>query len=162
MKNILSKIKKHRKKLIILTIILIVISIGIFAMYKVISYLLPDRKNSVYGDRCEITESITITKERKNNIKLAVEEYEGMNLSIVDVKCNLIDIIVYVDDETDIKVVKEMSKKVIATFTEEELKYYDLALWVDSNNEESTVYPIIGTKHKVINGDSKDHFVWGS
>lgn len=160
MNNIMSKIKKHKKKLIIIAVVLILLAICFFAIYKVISYLMPDRKNSVYGNRCELTESIEINKERKNDIKVVVEEYDGMALLTVDVKCNLIDIIVKVKDETEIATVKEMSKKIIAVFTEEELKYYDLALWIDSDNDKSTKYPIIGTKHKVINGESKDSFVW--
>lgn len=162
MNNILSKVKKNKKKVIILVVILIVIAISFFAVHKIISYLTPDRKNSVYGDRCEITESIEITKERKDAIKAAVEAHDGMTFSKVDVKCNLIDIIIIVKDETEVKTVKIMSKEIIAVFTEEELKYYDLALWVDSDNDESEKYPIIGTKHKVINGESKDSFVWGS
>lgn len=160
MDNIISKIKKHKKKIIIIVAVLIVVIVCFFAIYKVIAYLIPDRKNSVYGDRCEITESIEITKDRKNDVKKVVEEYEGMTLSTVDVKCNLIDIIVNVKDEVEVAKVKEMSKKIIAVFTEEELKYFDLALWVDSDNKESTKYPLIGTKHKVINGESKDSFVW--
>lgn len=160
MDNIISKIKKHKKKIIIIVAVLIVVIVCFFAIYKVIAYLIPDRKNSVYGDRCEITESIEITKDRKNDVKKVVEEYDGMTLSTVDVKCNLIDIIVNVKDEVEVAKVKEMSKKIIAVFTEEELKYFDLALWVDSDNKESTKYPLIGTKHKVINGESKDSFVW--
>lgn len=160
MNNILSKIKKNKKKVIILVIILIALAISVFAVYKIISYLSPDRKNSVYGDRCEITESIEITKDRKEKIKSAIEAYDGMKLSTIDVKCNLIDIIVIVKDEMEIKDVKTMSKDIIVVFNEEELKYYDLALWVNSDKDESEKYPIIGTKHKVINGESKDSFVW--
>lgn len=161
MDNILSFLKKHKKKLIILIIVLIILIICFVACHRMLAYLNPDSKESVYGNRCELTESIMITDERKDSLKEVVSAYEKMELSTVDVKCNLIDIIVNVDASVDQKTVKEMSDKIIAAFTAEELKYYDLELWINwtgEGSEEKT--PLVGTKHKVINGEANSHFVW--
>lgn len=160
MNKFLSFIKKNKKKVIVTILLLIVFGVFIFAAYKLYEYLTPDTKDSVYGNRCELTEGVAISKERKDMIKETVESYEGMKLSNVDVKCNLIDIIVKVDDEITLDTVKEMSDKLLTVFTEEELKYYDLELWVDSNAKESEVYPVIGTRHKTGNGDATKKFVW--
>ena len=83
-----------------------------------------------------------------------------MKLLDVDVKCNLIDLVVEVDDSVEVDKVKEMSDKILTVFSEEELKYYDVELLVDSAVEESEKYPMTGTKHKMINGESNEHFVW--
>ena len=160
MNKFLSFIKKNKKKVIVTILLLIVFGVFVFAAYKLYEYLTPDTKDSVYGNRCELTEGIEISKERKDMIKETVESYEGMKLSNVDIKCNLIDIIVKVDDEITLDTVKEMSDKLLTVFTEEELKYYDLELWVDSNAKESEVYPVIGTRHKTGNGDATKKFVW--
>lgn len=160
MKKFLSFLKKHKKKVIVTLVLLIIFGIFVFAAYKLYEYLTPDTKNSVYGNRCELTEGIDITKERKDIVKETIESYEGMKLSKVDVKCNLIDIVVKVDDETSLDTVKEMSDKLLTVFTEEELKYYDLELWIDSNNKDSEVYPVIGTRHKTGNGDATRKFIW--
>lgn len=160
MNKFLSFIKKNKKKIIITIVLLVVFSIFVFATYKLYKYLTPDTKDSVYGDRCELTDGIDITKEREKMIQDKIESYEGMKLSDVDVKCNLIDIIVVVNDEIEVKTVKEMSNELLTVFTEEELKYYDIELWVDSDATESEVYPIIGTRHKTNNGDATSKFVW--
>lgn len=160
MDKFISFIKKNKKRIIIVAILLIVFSIFVFATYTLYKYLTPDTKDSVYGDRCELTDGIDITSEREKMIKEVVESYEGMKLTDVDVKCNLIDIIVIVEDEVEIKTVKEMSNKLLTVFTEEELKYYDIALWVDSEATENEKYPIIGTRHKTNNGNSDSKFVW--
>lgn len=160
MNKFLSFIKKNKKKVIVTILLLIVFGVFLFAAYKLYEYLTPDTKDSVYGNRCELTEGVEISKERKDMIKETVESYEGMKLSNVDIKCNLIDIIVKVDDEITLDTVKEMSDKLLTVFTEEELKYYDLELWVDSNAKESEVYPVIGTRHKTGNGDATKKFVW--
>jgi len=160
MNKFLSVIKKN-KRMVIITAVIVIISLGmIFTFYKIYKFLSPNYRNSVYGDRCELTESIIITDARKQAIKEAVEGHEGMTLSSVNVKCNLVDIIVIVKDDIAVEKVKEMSKDIIAVFTTEELKYYDLELMVDSDLENSEVYPIIGVKHKVIQGQSRDYFVW--
>lgn len=160
MNKFISILKKNKKKVIVIFVILIVLAIFVFASYKLFKYLTPDTKDSVYGDRCELTEGIDITSERKKMIKETVESYDGMKLSNVDVKCNLIDIVIVVDDETELSNVKEMSTKLLTAFTEEELKYYDIELLVDSKSEDSEVYPVIGTRHKTNNNDAEKKFVW--
>ena len=161
MEKILSFLKKHKKKVSVIAVILVILIICFVALHKMLAYLNPDSKESVYGDRCELTESIMITDERKDTVEEAVKGYEKMELSTVDVKCNLIDIIVNVDTSVDVKKVKEMSDKIIEAFTKEELKYYDLELWINWTGEGSDEKaPMIGTKHKVINGESNSHFVW--
>lgn len=161
MEKILSFLKKHKKKIIIITIILVILIICFVACHKMLKYLNPDSKESVYGDRCELTESIMITDDRKDAVKKVVEENENMKLSTVDVKCNLIDIIVNVDATVEVKTIKAMSDKIIEAFESEELKYYDLELWINWTGEGSDEkVPMIGTKHKVINGESNSHFVW--
>jgi len=160
MNKFISFFKKYKKKVIIISIILIVLAIFIFVSYQLFKYLTPDTKNSVYGDRCELTEDIKITNDREKMIKETIEATEGMTLSDVDVKCNLIDVVVIVKDDVEVKKVKETANEMLLVFTEEELKYYDIQLWVDSEDEESKTYPIIGTRHKTSNGDASGKFVW--
>lgn len=161
MKEFQSFLKKHKKKLIILAVVLVIFIVLFVSLKKLFSYFNPNSKQSEYGDRCELTEGLTITEERKNKVKEAIEAYEGMTLSTIDIKCNLIDIIVNADASIENSTAKEMSDKLIAAFDSEELKYYDLELWVNwtgEGSEEKT--PMIGTKHKTLTGDSQDHFVW--
>ncbi len=156
MSKFLSFLDKHKKKIIILTIVMIILIISVVSLYKIYQYLTPDHRASSYGDRCEETESILITDERKKSVQETVESYEKMKLSVVDVKCNLIDIVIYVEEDVPLKTVKEMSKKLLEVFTEEELKYYEIELLVDVKDvEDHDIYPVAPKKAK---GSSS--FVW--
>lgn len=158
MKNLQDFLKKHKKKLIILAIVLIVVIICLFAFKQILSYLNPDKKESVYGDRCELTESIMITDERKEKVKEAIESYENIKVSTIDIKCNLIDIVINVDNSVEEKTVKSMSDKVLEAFSKEELKYYEIELMVNWPDDPEKA--MMGTHHKMINGEMNDHFVW--
>ena len=158
MKNFQDFLKKHKKKLIISAIVLIVFIICLFAFKQILSYLYPNKKESVYGDRCELTESIMITDERKEKVKEAIESYENMKVSTIDIKCNLIDIVINVDNSVEEKTVKSMSDKVLEAFSKEELKYYEIELMVNWPDDPEKA--MMGTHHKMINGEMNDHFVW--
>ena len=158
MKNFQDFLKKHKKKLIISAIVLIVFIICLFAFKQILSYLNPNKKESVYGDRCELTESIMITDERKEKVKEAIESYENMKVSTIDIKCNLIDIVINVDNSVEEKTVKSMSDKVLEAFSKEELKYYEIELMVNCPDDPEKA--MMGTHHKMINGEMNDHFVW--
>ena len=158
MKNFQDFLKKHKKKLIISAIVLIVFIICLFAFKQILSYLNPNKKESVYGDRCELTESIMITDERKEKVKEAIESYENMKVSTIDIKCNLIDIVINVDNSVEDKTLKSMSDKVLEAFSKEELKYYEIELMVNWPDDPEKA--MMGTHHKMINGEMNDHFVW--
>ncbi len=160
----MNKLKKwinnNRKKAIIIGILLVSLMLSIIFLIGVISYLMPNTKESVYGDRCDLTEEYKVDSERESKIKDFLKDYEGMNLENFEVKCNLINIIVKVDDKTSFSKVKSMGKKLLSVFNEDELKYYDIQLMVNSNKEDSDDYPRIGSHHKEINGSTNEDFIW--
>lgn len=160
----MNKLKKwinnNRKKAIIIGILLVSLILSIIFLIGVISYLMPNTKESVYGDRCDLTEEYKVDSERESKIKDFLKDYEGMNLENFEVKCNLINIIVKVDDKTSFSKVKSMGKKLLSVFNEDELKYYDIQLMVNSNKEASDDYPRIGSHHKEINGSTNEDFIW--
>lgn len=155
-----SWIKNNKKKAIIIGVVLLSVILLIIFSIGVISYLMPNTKESVYGDRCKVTADYPVESDREDKIKDFLKDYDKMEFSSMDVKCNLIDIIIEVDDKVSLSKVKSMSKKLIKVFSEDELKYYDIQLMVKSNNENSEVYPVIGTHHKEINGKENDEFIW--
>ncbi len=152
--------KKHKKKCIILGIVLVILIALIIFSYRIITYLIPNTKESVYGDRCETTVNHPIAEDRKDTIKEVVKKYDGYKFKTFEVKCNLVDIIVEVADTTNFSDVKKMGKEILAVFTDEEKKYYDLQLMVKSDKKESESYPQIGTHHKEIDGKTNEDFVW--
>lgn len=158
MKKIIEGIKNNKKRTIFISIVLVAVILFIVFLIAIINYLMPNKKASVYGDRCEITQDYPIKDERKNEITDFFKDYDDMKLLTIDVKCNLIDIVVEVGDKVKFKDVKTMGKKLLGKFDKEELQRYDIELMVKSSNEKD--YPQMGTHHKLIDGKMNDDFVW--
>lgn len=160
MDKVIKWVKKNKKKVIGFFVVIAILVAFVIGIWGVVSYLMPDTKESVYGDRCDITEQHPVSKKRESEITKFLKDYDKMKLIDYDVKCNLIDIVIEVDDSMSFSDVKTMGKKLLEVFKEEELKYYDIELMIRSNKEDSADYPKIGTHHKEINGSMNDDFVW--
>lgn len=160
----MNKLKKwvanNRKKVIVIGILLLSLILSIIFLIGVISYLMPNTRESVYGDRCEFTSEHAVKDERESKIKDFLKDYETMDMKSFEVKCNLINIIIEVDDKTSFSKVKSMGKKLLSVFDDDELKYYDIQLMIKSNKENSDDYPKIGSHHKEINGSTNEDFIW--
>ena len=153
-------ILNNKKKTIKIAIVLFSFILLFIFLKFVIGYLIPNKGKSVYGDRCKITEDYPVAEDRENKIKEFLKDYTKTELVKFEVKCNLIDIVVKVDDSVKLSTVKNMGKKLLEVFTQEELEHYDIELMVDSNKEKSSVYPVMGTHHKKIDGSMNKNFVW--
>jgi hypothetical protein len=153
-------IKNNKKKAIIIGVVVLAVLLLVIFSFAIISYLVPNTKASVYGDRCKTTSNYQIESDREDKIKEFLKDYKEIEFKSFDVKCNLIDIVIEVKDKYSFSKVKDMSKKLLKVFTEDEYKHYDIQLMVKSDNDKSEVYPKIGTHHKEINGKVNDSFVW--
>ncbi len=154
-------IKNNKKKVIITSIVIVSIILLFVFLFGVIKYLMPDTKESVYGDRCKVTQNYPVESDREDKINQFLEkDYKNIKLVKFEVKCNLIDLIVEVDDKLSFSKVKSMGKKLLTVFSEDELKYYDIQLMVRCSNDKSEDYPKIGTHHKEIDGKTNSDFIW--
>ena len=152
--------KNNKKKAIIIGIVLLAFILFIVFLMAIIRYLVPNSRESVYGDRCKITENYPVEDNKKEKLEEFLKDYKNTELVDFEIKCNLIDIIVKVDDSVKLSTVKSMGKKLLKVFTDEELEHYDIQLMIESNKDDSSVYPVIGTHHKKIDGSMNKNFVW--
>ncbi len=153
-------IKNNKKKVFMLVTVLVLLIIFVVITYAIASFLMPNTKDSVYGDRCEVTREYPVASDRKKKIEEFVKKQDKMKLTHFEVKCNLIDIIIEVDDTVAVSKIKSMAKSMLSEFSKEEVKYYDIELMIKSNKKDSDSYPMMGMHHKEINGSSTDNFVW--
>ena len=160
MENVLDFLKKHKKKVIAVAIALIIFIIIFIAFKKVVNYLSPSTKQSVYGDRCDAVAKIPVKNDTKDAIKNFFKEYELVEFKKTDVKCRLIDVIINLKSDMPDEDVDAMSKKLLEVIPDDIKKNYDIELYITNSNKENETYPRIGTHHKVINGEANDYFVW--
>ena len=140
-------LKKNYKLIITVVIIIIVLVLGVF-IYK-------NLFEGSSSDRLENIENYELTKKEINSVKEKINELE--NIDSVDVYTNnkIIKIFVVLKEDISFDDVKKISNEALESISSDNLEFYDVEIFVDSENEESEVYPKIGYKHK-----TNSEFTW--
>jgi len=137
-------IKNH--KLLVAFIILLIVCI-ILAIF-LLNQLIGGNKEGEYGDRLKGIEKVEITKKQENNIEKEIVNEESVTKVKYHLRGRLVNIVIDIKDETELDSVKEIGNKILSYFDENQRSYYDIQIFVNSDNKESEKYPIIGYKHK--------------
>lgn len=139
--------KKYYKLLIIMLILIIIAILGIF-IYK-------EMFEVGVSNRLEGIEEYNLTKKEIKAVKEKLSEIE--NIDSVDISTNYKIIKIFLDlkDDTDFEDVKEICNASVEEFSEKNLSFYDLEIFIESKNKDSEVYPKIGYKYK-----TNLEFVW--
>lgn len=134
-------------KYCIISVIVILIAVAGFMVYKTLF-------SSSASSRFDGIEEHKLSNDEINSAKEKVNNLDNVKDVDVYVNSKIIRIYVKLESDTDFNKVKELSNQLISSFKEDNLKFYDLEMFVESN-EESEVYPKIGYKHK-----TSSEFVW--
>lgn len=125
----------------IIVIILVIIAIASYLVYKNIFA-------GVENTRYEGIENYKLTSKEKNNVKEKLNEIENIKNVNIYTNSKIIKIHIILDKDTKFENVKEICNESLEKFSEENLKFYDVEVFVESNDKESSLYPQIGYKHK--------------
>ncbi|MBR3363238.1 MAG: hypothetical protein IKG40_04915 [Bacilli bacterium] len=144
--------KKYRKQikigLIVLFILLIISMVWLF--------IVPSFRTNKYGDRLKEINKHKITKEVIDKIK----DKSSSNDSVLKIDYHkegrILNFTVTVDSNFGVDQAKEFINGMIGEIIEDDQKYYDIQVFVDSNDK-SDNYPIIGYKNK-----NSDKIVYGN
>lgn len=136
----MKKIKDNYKIILVVLIVIVFLVLGIF-IYKNIF-------EESSSNRLENIEKYKLTKKEINSVKDTVNELK--NIEDVEVYANnkIIKIFVELKEDIEFDDIKENSDKIIEKFSSKNLEFYDLEIFITSENEESKIYPKIGYKHK--------------
>lgn len=140
--------KKKYIKYIIIIVSIILMSILLLLIYNNMFA----KSNST---RYEGIENYKLTNDEKNAVKDKINELEGIKSIDVYTDSKIIKIVVKLKEDINFDDIKRVANESIEKISEENLSYYDIGFFVESNNKESKVYPQIGSKFK---GNSE--FAW--
>lgn len=135
-------IKNNKGIFIVLGIILVFI-IGAFVLFRT---FLPS--GNEYGNRLKGIEKVKISKSKISNLEKKIADRKKIKKVDIDIKGRLINILITVEDETDLDDMKDYSTEKLELFKEKELKYYDIQFYLINENAKAKHYPAIGYKHK--------------
>ena len=145
------KSKTNKIKLIII-IVAIVFILALIVLLGL--FILQDNKNP-YGDRCDERINYEISNKQIKKVKNKFKEIEEVKDIDVYTKLCTIKIIVNLKNDVELDIIKTKAEEALTLFSEEELNFYDFALYVTSDNKDSEIYPINVSKH-----NSRDGFAW--
>ena len=120
-----------------------------------IIFMISTTHGGVYGDRCRDSKKHAISSSTENKVKKRIKEIEEVNNIDIYTKLCTVKIIVNLKKDVDLNAIKSMATDILSYYSKSDLKYYDFALYVSSDNESSETYPINVTKHK-----SVSDFAW--
>ena len=139
-----------KNKFTIIAVIVFLILVLLIA--QVTNFLSPGEEKAIYGNRLE--NKVKISESTKKAIKQNLESDGIVTKSSVRISGRIIDIMATVNSETDKNAAKNLTNKITEKLTKNELKYYDIQLFVKKDTT-SDDFPIIGYKHH-----NKDGFSW--
>ena len=135
-------VKRNRATIIIVLVFILLALFGI----KVKDILIPDSKESMYGNRLTDEKKYEVDKSSlkkmleemaaKDNVKEITYHKQGRtyNVSITLV------------DEGSIQDAKNLGDTVLTYFTEKNLKYYSVQIFVSKEDKKLNNFPIVGMK----------------
>ena len=145
MKKFIKKLKKFIIKNKLLSVLLgILILIFIFGLVIIKMFIFPSYGVSKYGDRLEGIENVKLNDSRFNDIKDGFDSKSGFNIDKFRLSGRIVNIYINAGDIKKDEV-KSEALRLVNSFSEEEIKFYDFQVFVTGEGEE---YPIIGYKNK--------------
>lgn len=144
-------IKTHKKLIIFVVIVLIAIML-VLLLLKSFNI---DYSKSEYGDRLNGIKSHEIKKDTQKKLKEELENLNEVKKCEYRLQGRLINITLTMTDGVNINDAKEISKKVLDYFNDDDKKFYDIQVFLKNENDNMEGYPKIGQKHK-----SRDAIAW--
>lgn len=143
----MKKIKKYYK--IIITVLLLSVVIG-FCLVIYNNWFRPG-----VSERLEGIEDHKLTKNEISSVEEKLNELELIDNIDIYTNYKIIKIFLVLKENIKFDKVKKISNESLQLFSEKNLSFYDIEIFVDCLDEESDVYPKIGYKYK-----TNSEFTW--
>lgn len=148
-----SFLKKHIGLIIFLIIFIGLIIAG--ALF-VTNLFAPDDEATLYGNRLNGIEEVTLKDDTLNQILSEIKKNEQVVTISNRLEGRLLNFSIDVKKDTAIDVAKTLISPIFSTLSEAEQAFYDIQVIITCNEDkEGDIYPVIGYKHK-----TSSEFVW--
>jgi hypothetical protein len=122
----------------------IIILLFIFGLVLIKIFIFPSYGVSKYGNTLDGIENVKLDNSRFDDIKNGFEAKSGFNIDGFRLSGRIVNIYIKAGDIKKDEV-KSEALKLVSSFSEDEIKFYDFQVFVTGESEE---YPIIGYKNK--------------
>ena len=141
---------KNKKKLIISGLIGVIVLVIILLIFIYLNLFKNDSSS-----RFKNANKYSLSNNEINSVKQEIKDIENVDKVTVEAKNKIISIHIKLKEDVDFDELSSALNNTLNNFKEKNLKYYDVEVFVESDNKESETYPKIGYKHK-----TSGEFVW--
>ena len=135
-------VRKNKYAIIAIIVLIVLVVIG----GQVKKIFVPDEGKAAYGSRLDGIKDHKLDSELFKNIETKLKEDEKI-LSVENkVHGKIINLIITVNDDMSVNDAKSLANSTISLFSDNELSFYSLQVYVKKNNEALNNFPIIGYK----------------
>lgn len=138
-------VKKHKIGIIVSFVCLILFVLIILGIK---SAFFSNMSESKYGNRLDGIEKYPIEDSFVNDIKNMLEETGYVNSISYDLEGRIINFIIEVKSDVDLTTSRGLADKIAEQFNDDYKAFYDIQIFLTSEDKESEIYPTIGYKHK--------------
>ena len=135
---------KNKSMWILGGVVAILFIVVVVICVKILFY--PSDKG-VYGNRLDGIENYPISNEKIEDIKTNIAKNKECETITYQLQGKLMKFFIHVKNETGSTSAQRLGDHIIDSFSEEELGYYDISIYITSSDE-SEQYPMIGYKSK--------------
>ena len=101
-----------------------------------------------YGDRLKGIDKVKFSKKQISSLEEKISDRDKIKKVSIDIKGRLINILITVEEDTNVDDMKDYATEKLELFKKKELKYYDIQFYLINEKEDVKHYPAIGYKHK--------------
>ena len=135
-------IRKNKYTIIALVILVLLVFVAI----KFKNLLVPDEGKAAYGTRLDGIKNHKLEDNLFKDIESKLKEDEKVLEVTHKVHGKIINLIITVSDDMSVNDAKAKANSTIAMFTNNELSYYSLQVYVKKNDANLNNFPIVGYK----------------
>jgi len=134
----------RRNKYVIVSIVILIVLVVLGMQVK--SIFVPDEGKASYGNRLEGIKDNEIKDEVYKNIEDSLKADQRVLGVEHLLHGKIIDLIITVSDDVSVSDAKNFANSTVDKFTNNELNFYSLQVFVKKNNKDLKDFPIIGYK----------------
>ena len=130
------------------TTIVFCIFLGLFLIgWLLFGLVMPKNGEPVYGNRLEGIEEVKVTEEQTADLVKELKSKDYVANASTHISGRIINVIVETKEGTKTSTAKTLGKVVLKAFDKDQLKFYDIQLFLNNENDNAKGYPLIGYKN---------------
>lgn len=137
-------IKKHKKGVIITAIVLVIVIL----LFALIQILLPNSTKNSCGNRVSDIKNHPISDETINKLKETLTSSSRVNSVSYSTVCRTMSFVVTVESGVERDSAKTLVEKITDNLDESITSYYDIEVYFKSLDSENKSYPFMAYKNK--------------